>query len=337
MGVFASVEDLQCCDVCTANALGEKASEWVGFSTLQVPDDGNDTFLGLYLQHCLSPESRLAVRSVFASVGMTVTWDGSHAKTIFVDLHNNTGLAWKWLRFRIKCRFITQYWLEQTAHLHAPDAREGERALAQFGSGAWNETDGGPPGLTAAWRRVGFQRQVIFDLLDQGKFMRLLQDDALIQCGTSSEHAHPSELDEESFLSQTDLYMNGARAKRVSLSEVTVPDGEGTTRRALKGAELDAVAFRGPVLKLATYSTTASTFATHPQNAHEGVKDAVTEYVPHNGKSMSIAELHRTLEKNQRGVVRAEQFARKYDIDTVHFVGLYATDVDGVYDAKWCA
>jgi len=333
IGVHASVEHLQPCRFSAAQALSEKADEWVGFNQQHVPVDADEQFCGLYLQHCLAEESKPAVRAVLAKEGLTVDWDGSNERTIFVDLHNKSGLAWAWLRKRMKYRFLTQYWLEQTAHLHAPEAREGERALAAFRSGAWNEVEPGDhePGLTAAWGRVGFRREVVFGILRMQRFMERCNSGTLFKTTKESPNAMTKQHDESSFLSQTELYLNGALPKRVTCSEVQ----DATTNRGLKGAELDAVAFRGPVLKLASYSCTAQAFAIHLTNPYEGIKDAFVHYVPRNGETMSIAELHRTIEKHQLWIVRCEQRAHKYDMDRVHFEGLEPTAVDGGYDAKW--
>ena len=331
IGVYASSKNLDCCGSCTAARLNRIADEWVGYHDQSVPDTPSEPFEGMYMQHSLEEASKPAVRRAFVEQGLVVDWDGSDTKTILLSLPEPSGTHWARVRFKLKVRALLCYWLELTAHLHALDAREGRALLATYGgvfdSAAAGAPEDGPPGPTDAWKEVAFERSATFKSLD---------DEGSCRRRTSPEHERivvdgrtsPYEGMEPEAREQLERYLNGAEVATLTLTEPTVyVDDE---PRALKGAALDAVAFRG-ALKLASYSVLGD----EPRGGP--AKDKVATSEPRNGKWFNIAELHEALETHLHWIARVDQYNGRHSVDHAFFEGFVETEINGeaAWDCVW--
>ena len=341
--VYASTNGLDCCGTCTAARLNSMADEWVAYHAQSIPDDPDDAFDGMFLQHSLTDEAKPLVRKALVNEGFVVTWDGSDERTIFVELPEPTGALWRRVREKMRLRALVNYWHQLTSHLHAMHGREGQALLDGYAD-VWDADAGigpaephGEPGPTAAWEAVSFTRDTTF---------QPVEDDAPDTHGVFDDESGSGHegLDDDD-RAQLYRYYAHAEVEKLTLSdpevavEPTEPDAP--PFRVLKGAELDQPAFFGP-LRMASYSTRGQ--------AREQLKDVVKVYQPRNKRFFTIAELHRTLEEHFLWIATAEQWAGPYNIDHCFFEGLHphvdprvelsvdlrGREVEGqVWDAFW--
>lgn len=328
-GIFARTTNIACCGSCTHAELGgivynsDGDGEWdgyVGYHMQSVPMDKEDwlkPFDSIYLQHSLpddDPQVVTFVREVFVKRGLAVEWEGDPTKTILVRLPTSIGPLWQKLRAHVKQRSIFYYWHGLTHHLHATGDEESDKRQRSNITYDPDAPDALPPGLDDCFNDLQFNRSIKFELpwnataLKQDGRWKGYNDPDI-------PYMHPPE-----WQLNIENYWNGGDVKSLELDRPTRFDD--CTEVELKGAELDAIAFRGAKVVFASYATRGGDFTSKK------------EYDAPAGNCFTIAELHRVLETHLKWVAQCEQTQRKLKMTHRFFEGLYARE-DGALAVHW--
>ena len=341
-GIFARTTNIACCASCTHDELGsivydsEGDGEWngyVGYHMQSVPmpfkEDWLKPFDRIYLQHALpydDPNVVTLVRDVFVKRGLAVEWEGDPTKTILVRLPTSIGPLWQKLRAHVKQRSIFYYWHGLTHHLHATGDEESDKRQRSNITYDPDAPDALPPGLDDCFNDLQFNRSMTFESPWNG---RALKRDGLwkgypdtpfaahlLRTNASLEDIHAE------WKINLENYWNGGDLKSLKLDCPTRFDD--CTEVVLKGAELDAIAFRGAKVVFASYDTLDGDFT------------STKEYNAPAGNCFTIAELHRVLEKHLKWIAKCEQRQNKLKMDRCFFEELYARE-DGALVVRWGA
>jgi len=338
-GLLARTTHIACCGSCTHAELGDECrrGQWdgyVGYHAQSVPMDADDwlmPFDSIYLQHNLpedDPSVVAFVRSTFTKRGLAVEWDGDPDNTILVRMPVVTGRLWEKLRTHVKMRSIFFYWHGLTHHLHAEGGLESDmrqRSNIRYDA---NAPDAPPAGVTDFFNGLHFGRNMKFDppgqywitsLKQQGKYRWFDDDEGLFDDDPESK-------------AQIENYWNGGDVKSLTLDppyrlDDAVADeadagGDVSPYVDLKGAELDAIAFNGPVLSLASYKTMGGDFT------------ETKKYDAPAGNCFTVAELHAVLQEHLHWLARAQQSQRELNIDHSYFEELRKRE-DGALYVSW--
>lgn len=342
-GIFTRTTHIACCGTCTHAELGaivydsDGDGQWdgyVGYHAQSVPMDAEDwlkPFGSIYLQHSLpedDPGVIAFVREAFVKRGLAVEWNGEPTETILVRLPTPTGPLWDKLRAHVKQRSIFFYWHGLTHHLHADGGSESD--LRQRSNIRYDPSAPGasPAGVTDLFNGLSFCRGMQFKappdykiktLQEEGKYRLMEDDEGLFDDDLGSKENienYWNHGDLESLELDPPTHFDDDLSKQADEGVDVSPFVE------LKGAELDAIAFNGPVLSLASYATMGGKFT-----------DVKTYDAP-SGNCFTVAELHAILEEHFGWLARVEQFQNKLNLDHVFFEGLYARD-DGALEVHW--
>ena len=325
--VLARHQYLEVFQSSAAHALSLLSEEYVGYTTQDAPNRPCDPWEGMFLFHSLRDSSKAFVRSTFVDAGLVVDWDGTDDHKIHISLPHPRGHWWAVLRRAMQTRWIFEYWLRCTDHLHMPggarhvpleEVMAGEPALP-------------PLGITPAFQAVSFTRHARFDWPWHGD--RSVPDEPPHSWNSADNH-HRKFWDEmtKDEKEQECWRMLNSDVASVKLSDPEVYDEEKDTLRPLKGGELDAIAFVGDALKLCSYKTMGEM-----RNGSDFTTIAILEAPRHSGgrRYFTIAELHRALEVPILWHTRCAQFAKKYSPDHCFFEGLHYDKEHDAYKIYW--
>jgi len=325
-GILARHTKLACCGTCCGHELGKLSDQYVGYHVQSIPDQLDDEWSSMYLQHQLDEETKPFVRNVLLGAGLVVDWDGSDNRTIHISLPHRAGHWWAIVRRAWRTRWIYDFWLKCTAHLHLPG---GPRHVPLEEVMAGNPALP-PPGVTPAFEVVGFMRHARYSAPWFNEWTLPAEpphpwngDDEMREFWDGMTH---DEKEQECWR------MMGNDVASIELSDPEEFDEEKDEPRPLKGAELDAIAFVGDTLKLRSY---------HTMGEMKDGKDFTTvhelEAPRHSGgqRYFTIAELHRALEKPLLWLARCEQFAKSHSPDHCFFEGLHHHEEDDSYTIHW--
>jgi hypothetical protein len=313
---------------------------YVGYHMQSVPmckEEWQESFGGMYLLHSLKPEETQPVRQVFLKRGLAVEWEGDEAKCILVRPPKAPGPLWDKLRTHVRMRSIFFYWHGLTHHLHAAgdetsDMRQ--RSNIRYDS---SMPDSPPAGLDPTFNSLHFNRSITFspprdmeERMDSGNWKYFEGSER----GDESDDDSAELSDADDWKVNIEFYWNGGDVSKLELTPVSRFDDEKADRAdngdedadpfvELKGAELDAIAFRGADVTFASYDTMGGAFT--------GTK----KYDAPAGNCFTVAELLSVLEQHLRWLARAEQFQRKLNIDHCFFEGLHERDGDAALYVRW--
>lgn len=335
-GILARHTRLACCGTCCGLELGNLSDQYVGYHVQSVPDKLDDEWSSMYLQHGIDDCFKPFVRETLQKAGFVVDWDGSNRRTIHISLPHPEGHYWGVVRRAWRARFIFNYWLElATGQQYAPGGCRASSLADAMGDGGGNDDDPPlpPPGVTPAFDEVGFLRTVRF-----GRPMWSPDWSLAVLDGPPPWWGRDDEMT-ESWNSLSDdekeqlcWWHMGCDVASIELSDPEVFDETKDELHVLKGAELDAVAFVGDVLRMRCYS-------------HLGDKAGGKDYTHRreikaprhrNGQRyFTVAELHRALGEPLLWLARCEQFAKSYSPDHCFFEGLCHHEEDDSYSVHW--
>lgn len=309
-GIFARTNKLACCGSCTQPILNKIVDDsdgmydgYVGYHIQSVPEDADGwlkPFDAIYLNHGLPDDEGVVqfVRKVFVKRGLAVEWTGEADKTVHVRLPKTPGPLWDLIRTHVRMRGIFWYWHSLTHSLHA--AGDAESDKRQRSNIRWDPDapDAPPAGVDPAFNDLSFTRDITFHKPYGLSYNRELGED----------------------MRQLSFYRHGGHVKSLSLSPPCRYEKDDFVE--LKGAELDAIAFRGHSIAFETYATLGGDFT--------GTK----RYKAPSGKTFTVAELYAILEKHLFWIARVEQVQKKLNLDHRFFEGLFET-MDGFFAVKW--
>jgi len=322
------------------DASNGKYTGYVGYSLQAVPfdkDGWDESFDAIYLQHSLTPnvddddsvidsQTVGAVRGAFVKLGVAVEWQGERNTSILLRPPKSSTEMWDKLRAHVTLRRIFWYWHGLPTHLHANPVESAKRQRSNIRYDP-DEPNAPPGGLDPGFNVLHFDRSITFvppydanGRIDTGSWKYFEGSDY----GDEDDDGPPD------WQLNIEFYWNGGDVDKLTLDppsrfddEVADGDADANPFIQLKGEELDAIAFRGPVVKFASYARMGGAF------------DDVTEYRAPSGNCFTIAELHSVLEKHLFWLARAEQFQKRLNIDHCFFEGLNEREGDGALCVHW--
>lgn len=329
IGIYTRTNKILCCGSCTHGEFGQIVDEnedeydgYVGYHAQSVPMDAggwDEPFDEIYLQHCIPNYAVKYVRDIFLKRGLAVDWYGDENKTILLRLPVPTSPLWQKLRMHVKHRALFFYWHGLTYHIHAkggPESDMRQRSNIRYDPDAPNAP---PAGLDPCFNKLRFSRSITFlppppyrieRLIEVGEYHEFNDEEGLFDGDPASK-------------ANMENYRNHGDVDTLKLSPPSRFDDDVSSFVELKGAELDAVAFRGPTLSLASYDILGGTLCS-----------SKTFEAPA-GNCFTIAELHAILEKHLHWLARAQQFQWRLDIDHSFFEELVVCPGNGVIHVEF--
>ena len=308
--IYARTTRLLCCGNCTVAELDDVADEFVGFHIQNVPDKRKARFEELFLIHRLKPSSVTFVRNTFLDLGMAVHWDGDDNLTIHLRRFKMPGTLWRKVRAHVRARGIFWFWYGAAlANKYKEDSAGRKRDIDELCEADWNAPDGssnaatGPPGVTDEFDNLHMTLSVEFLPLPKAEKKELVDSGAY-------RTVYPTDDCDKSFCEHLERYYNGAEPI-ASLSNPERFDDEKDEFVELKGAELDAIAFRGSEIHMQVH------------DAYDTVPETWMEFNAPNKKYFTIAELHLALQQYiERRVWHQQVIERSFSLDHIFFQGL---------------
>lgn len=317
-GVLARHTRLEWCQSSAAHAFGQLSDQWLGYHLQSIPERLDDEWEDMYLMHCLEPETKPLVRRTLLEAGLVVDWDGSDDKTIRIALPQPPKHWWGVLRRACQTRAIYEFWREAyVGPLYAPGGRY-HVPLDQVMAG---DAPLPPAGVTEAFKDVWLMRHGY-----EVEFAPPYNPDWTLP--DESPDGRPWDSGCSTYWREQICWR--AMGCDVESIELSAEACEHDELRPLKGAELDAIAFVGDVLKLRSYELMG--------DMRDGKKPSrvweLKAPVHRGQRYFTVAELQRALEPVVLWQSRCEQFAGELHEDACFFEGLRQHD-DGCYTFDW--
>ena len=260
----------------------------------------DDPFNELYLLHSFFyDESKQMVMDTFRAHGVSIDWNGEGNKAIRLYQRSDPAKNWAKVRMHVKHRALFWYWHGLTAGVHADHIESDKRMRSNI---TWDPThpDAPPAGPTEALQE-----------LHTTLHLELTEDIGLVKAATLTPPAKCYLFDDDAACAGR---LTRAQAKAME-EDPFVP---------LKGAELDAIAFNGPLRFL--------TFEGHWSNECNHVHTLQ----PPAGNCFTIAEIVEVLQHEIYWLAHILRLKQRlnFGLDHVFFEGLYKDEQDA-YSIHW--